>query len=73
LEGKIAGQIHENFQQLGCEAAERGEVKLKDAHEVWLHGRTMAMEHAGKLGHLKKELGSTWLETRALLTRREVQ
>jgi hypothetical protein len=57
LKGMTAGQIHEHYERLGCEAAERGEAKLKDAHEAWLHGWTMAMEHAGKLEHLKEGVG----------------
>ena len=57
LEGMTSGQIHEYYERLGCEAAERGEAQLKEAHEAWLHGWTMAMEHAGKLEHLKKGIG----------------
>jgi hypothetical protein len=57
LEGMNAGQIHEYYERLGCEAAERGEAKLREAHEAWLHGWTMAMEHAGRLEHLKKGIG----------------
>lgn len=57
LAGMTAGQIHEYYERLGCEAAERGEAQLKDAHEAWLHGWTMAMEGEGKLEHLKKGIG----------------
>lgn len=57
LEGMTAGQIHEYYERLGCEAAERGEAQLKHAHEAWLHGWTMSMEHAGMLEHLKKGIG----------------
>jgi hypothetical protein len=57
LEGMTAGQIHEYYERLGCEAAERGEAQLREAHEAWLHGWTMAMEHTGQLEHLKKGIG----------------
>jgi hypothetical protein len=57
LEGMTAGQIHEYYERLGCEAAERAESQLKDAHAAWLHGWTMSMEHADKLEHLKKGIG----------------
>jgi ribosome modulation factor len=54
LEGMAPSQIHKHFERLSCEAAERGEAELKDAHEDWLNGWMMAMEHAGKLEHLKE-------------------
>jgi hypothetical protein len=53
LAGKSKGEIHDYFEHLGCEAAKRGEAQLKDAHEAWIHGWTMAMEGAGKLEDLK--------------------
>jgi hypothetical protein len=51
------GQVHAFYEQLGHEAAARGEAELKDAHEAWIHGWTMGMEGQGKLEHLKKGVG----------------
>ena len=51
------GQVHEFYEQLGHDAALRGEDQLKDAHEAWIHGWTLEMEGQGKLEHLKKGRG----------------
>jgi hypothetical protein len=40
---------------MGCRAAREGNKALKDAHDAWLHGRTMEMENTGKLEYLKVE------------------
>jgi hypothetical protein len=44
LEGMNKGQIHAYYEQLGHDAAARGEEELKDAHKAWVHGWAMEME-----------------------------
>jgi hypothetical protein len=44
---------------MGCRAAREGNKALEDAHDAWLHGRTMEMGNTGKQEYLKVEDGDT--------------